>query len=920
MKRVAIFVVLAVAAGLLVSSLKIVGTDEVILTGTGEHVRELKGGLNVLRPFTGTRRFKLHETHVLIGDEALPFSSGGMKSYLLDCEIGVELEREKVRQIDRDYSDRVFEKLLKPILLREISAYVAASVGPEALTSDQAGIAIASSVNDKIGPLGISIVSLEKIGLREQPRVAHDLKRGDGVKVFVLGLDGYDWLIHDMVLKTRDLPNMERVRREGVWGNLLSMEPLISPLIWTTMVTGVTPDVHGITDFLVKDELSGEEIPVTSSMRKVPAIWNITSLFDLTCGFVGWFASFPAEEVRGFVVSDRFAYHMFDPGAGKAQDQETMRGITYPSELSVGISSLKVAPEDVNDMVPRFISGSLREYKTGEGGLIYWDARRPDSPEDNLRLVISAYRTYEHVMKKLYREYGPDLFGVYFEFTDSIGHLFMKYMRPAMSGISPEDEERYGDAMAGAYAEADRILGDVLEMIDDSTILLIVSDHGFKSGGMRPRSDSRMGFGQAIAWHRIRGVVAMFGPAVKQGHEIQGAGVMDIAPTMLYLLGLPVDEKMTGRVLKDALDEDWIEAHPVAYTSEYDALAGGQSLAVSPSAADKALKDKLISLGYVAGGSSALANLATYYHKNGRFAEALEVWMQLVELEPDNMAARISMGNAYFKMGKDDVAIRVLEDVARADPSAMKALHSLVTIHIERGRARDALGVAERAVKADPNDGWSHYDMGMALELLGRPVEAAASYRRALDLTPDLAEAHANIAQIYAGGGRAEQALDHARRAVDLAGEQPQMLYIMGVALSANGEEQQALEAYYKAIESDSLFVPGYMGACGILLARGKTDSVIVLSSRAARIPSRYLSYIRNIKGSAHMSRGESGRAIEEFTLAVAADPRNVMARVNLASLYAQAGRKPDAVEELRKVLVIDPDNQYARSLLSQLE
>ena len=49
-------------------------------------------------------------------------------------------------------------------------------------------------------------------------------------------------------------------------------------------------------------------------------------------------------------------------------------------------------------------------------------------------MVISAYRTYEQVMKKLYPEYGPDIFGVYFEFTDSIGHLFMKYMRPAMVG------------------------------------------------------------------------------------------------------------------------------------------------------------------------------------------------------------------------------------------------------------------------------------------------------------------------------------------------------------------------------------------------------------------------------------------------------------------------------------------------------
>ena len=919
MKRIVIFIVLAVAAGLLISSVKIVGTDEVVLSGEGEQVRELRPGLNFLRPFAGTRRFKLQQVHSLAGDDALEISSGG-RPYLLQCEVGVELARDRVREIDHDYSDRMFERLLKPILLREVAAFIASSGGTEALGSAGAGPAIASMINEKTGPLGIVVVSLEKLALSERPRAEHGLERADGVKVFILGLDGYDWMVHDMVLKTRDLPNMERVRREGTWGNLLSMEPLISPLIWTTMVTGVTPDVHGITDFLVKDETSGVEIPVTSSMRKVPAIWNITSLFDLTCGFVGWFASYPAEEVQGFVVSDRFAYHMFDPGAGEGHQDEGMPGITYPQELSFGISGLKVGPEAVDEIMPRFIQGSIPEYRTGEDGLTYHDPRGEKSPEDNLRMVISAYRTYEQVMKKLYPEYGPDIFGVYFEFTDSIGHLFMKYMRPAMAGVSPGDEERYGEAIAGAYAEADRILGEVLELIDDSTVLLIVSDHGFKSAGMRPLSDSRMGFGQAVAWHRIRGSIAMLGGPVRRGHQIQDAGVMDIAPTLLYLLGLPVDEKMAGRVLTDALEKTWVDARPITYTSEYDALAGGQALAAAPSAADKALKDKLISLGYVAGGSSALQNLATYYHKNGRFEEALEVWQQLVELEPDNSAARISLGNAYFKTGKDDMAIRVLEDVIRADPSALRALHSLVTIHVERGRAREALEVAERAVRADPNDGWSYYDRGMALELMGRSAEAGDSYRRALELAPDLAEAHANLAQTYASSGRPELALDHARRAVELAGEQPQMLYVLGVALGAGGDQQQALETYYRVIEADSSFVPGYLGACNILLSRGKTDSVLALSSRAVRIPSGYRTYIHSIRAGAHIKRGESGAAVEEYQLALEADPHNVGARINLASLYARGGRRSEAIEHLRRVLDIDPANQAALSLLEQLQ
>jgi tetratricopeptide (TPR) repeat protein len=199
-------------------------------------------------------------------------------------------------------------------------------------------------------------------------------------------------------------------------------------------------------------------------------------------------------------------------------------------------------------------------------------------------------------------------------------------------------------------------------------------------------------------------------------------------------------------------------------------------------------------------------------------------------------------------------------------------------------------------------------------------VEAADSYRRALELAPDLAEAHANIAQIYASNGRPDQALDHARRAVELAGEKPQMLYVLGVALGANGEEQQALETYYRVIEADSMFVLGYLGACNILLSRGKTDSVLALSSKAVSLPSAYKTYMHSIRAAAHVRRGESGEAIEEFKRALAADPRNVGARINLAGLYARSGRRSEAIEELRRVLDIDPDNQKALSLLDQLQ
>ena len=87
------------------------------------------------------------------------------------------------------------------------------------------------------------------------------------------------------------------------------------PVIWTTIATGKTPDQHRIGHFVAVNE-KGEQLPVTSQMRKVKALWNILSDAGRRVGVVGWWATWPAEKVNGTIVSDHFAYHfLFEEGA-----------------------------------------------------------------------------------------------------------------------------------------------------------------------------------------------------------------------------------------------------------------------------------------------------------------------------------------------------------------------------------------------------------------------------------------------------------------------------------------------------------------------------------------------------------------------------------------------------------------------------
>ena len=69
------------------------------------------------------------------------------------------------------------------------------------------------------------------------------------------------------------------------------------------MATGKTPDRHGIGHFVAVNSSTGEQLPVTSQMRKASALWNILSGAGRTTAVVGWWATWPAENVKGTVVS-----------------------------------------------------------------------------------------------------------------------------------------------------------------------------------------------------------------------------------------------------------------------------------------------------------------------------------------------------------------------------------------------------------------------------------------------------------------------------------------------------------------------------------------------------------------------------------------------------------------------------------------
>jgi predicted AlkP superfamily phosphohydrolase/phosphomutase len=126
------------------------------------------------------------------------------------------------------------------------------------------------------------------------------------MKVFVLGLDGATWDVLEPLLQDGLLPNLARLRKEGVWGSLRSVFPPLSPVAWTGLMTGKNSGKHGIFEFLEHqhDPTRGQ----VNSSRAIQAelLWEITARFGKSTVAGGVPMSYPARPARfpGFFLGD----------------------------------------------------------------------------------------------------------------------------------------------------------------------------------------------------------------------------------------------------------------------------------------------------------------------------------------------------------------------------------------------------------------------------------------------------------------------------------------------------------------------------------------------------------------------------------------------------------------------------------------
>jgi tetratricopeptide (TPR) repeat protein len=699
----------------------------------------------------------------------------------------------------------------------------------------------------------------------------------------LVGWDAADWRIIHPLLDAGKMPHLEQLINSGVIGNIATLQPALSPMLWTSIATGKRPYKHGIHGFTEPSPEGGVR-PISVLSRKTKALWNILTQNDKKCIVVGWWPSHPAEPLLGGVtVSNHFQR---TSGVNPAKVAEVVPGVVYPPRLAAELCGLRMHPSELSgEHILPFVPKAADIDQTKD--------RRLSSLADILTDCTNIQAAATHLITT-----EPwDFAAVYFDATDHFGHGFMRYHPPRQKWVSEKDFELYYGVIETAYRYHDLMLGVLLAQAGPETTVLLMSDHGFHPDSLRPSTIPVEPAGPAIE-HRRYGILALSGPGLKRDQRLTGATLLDICPTVLTLFGLPVGRDMDGKVLANA----WETPPEIAYIDSWDNVPGeaGQhppESALGNSESAEGMK-QLEALGYIdplpADRDQARRqtqreldfNLAESYVDGGRHAEAAALLRELWAQWPDEHRFGAVLFACELAMARLAAAREVLDEmklrrrrVAKTAQAELKAkfadkkreeiealpdkdkhelrklrwqaqdsTHQLrwneARLLLAEGKQAEALAHLEKLEKAGSESPDFWMQMGNAQLGLRRWDAAERAFEKALALDADHADAHLGLANAWLGGRRNFEAAGRALTAIGLLYHNPAAHFLLGVALARIGDTESALRAYQVCLAQNPNYVAAHQRLAQLYTrrlkqpdkARAHREAVVEIRARARKL------------------------------------------------------------------------------------
>ena len=391
-------------------------------------------------------------------------------------------------------------------------------------------------------------------------------------RVTLLMFDGasLDFMMPDVAAGR--LPNVGRIVDQGAVLNLATLRPTQAEPVWSAVATGRYPIYNGIRAAAMYRALGGTSIQLlpdycfsqalvtfgffteeahTASHLLARPIWDILSDRGARVGVIGWPLTQPAPTVDGFVISG--AFHRLSAAELNLDATPSV----WPPELLAGARAALQTPATPDPVALVSTMGAPQPMN--------------DYDVESDRAPVVADRVHLQLLNGLDVN-TPRFVAARFPGIDAVGHRFLRYADPSAFGdVSAEESQRFGRVLQQYYGFLDTLVGKEIERLGPNDLLLVVS--GF---GMEPMSPGKRvleliaGDPQISGTHEPApdGFILAYGASVAPGRPAR-ASLVDLAPTILYFLGLPVGRDMDGFARIDLFKPAFTSDKPVTYIPSY---------------------------------------------------------------------------------------------------------------------------------------------------------------------------------------------------------------------------------------------------------------------------------------------------------------------------------------------------------------
>lgn len=609
------------------------------------------------------------------------------------------------------------------------------------------------------------------------------------------------------------MPTLAKLIRNGASGNLATIRPVVSPMLWTSIATGKRADKHGVCGFVEPSRDRTGLRPVSSTSRSCKAIWNILSQVGMTSRVVGWCASHPAEPIRGSVVSDRFAACWRDEEEELSFAPQTF----FPASVEHQIGPRCVRASDVQpDMILPFVP---------QLGQVEW---KSDTRIRNLARLIARTSSVHAAACHQIAQRPWDFMAIHYPAIGDFGRCFGPFSGKH-SDAGHQGDNLAGDIMIGCCRFLDMMLEALLTLAGLDTTVLLVSDHGFASGIQQ----SRTGTPEWDAFSQYGfGVACVQGPGIRRGTLLHGATVLDVTPTILTMLGLVIGNDMDGRTWHEILEEPVMSKH----IDSWESVRGNtgrhpEDIPATPRDTSDALH-LLTELGYLNFTSYDVHDVISTVSKNSRIHlaialtdsdrvdQAIEHWVALVADYPEESSYAIQLASCYIRLDRwteCKSTLAQIEAEAREFPIVQLML---AKIALKEGEHAESISIAREL--AEQTSGNSHMlnRIGDLLFQANAWKDAESVFQSSLAVNENNPLAHDGLAKVYLELDHLEAAVEHATKAVELIHHFPAAYFHLGSALHYAGRDEEAIAAFETCLSMGYELEESHCRLAGLYLLR----------------------------------------------------------------------------------------------------